>query len=198
MTTRPSAPTPDSIPASDPAPASPCADHAYVPHVPEPSAVPQFPPLRVRGGRRRLRRTLRRRRRTPAAVLATAAAALAAAGAASAVSADSPTGQDPLAREKRKPPAVRLVAAPVRIADAATVRLLRPGDRVDVIAAANSPSGTETDAHVVATDARVAEVPRTGETPPDGGALVVLSVPRSTATVLAGAGVTSRLAVTLC
>ncbi|WOX23871.1 hypothetical protein [Streptomyces solicathayae] len=166
--------------------------------MPEPSAVPQFAPLRVRGGRRRLRRTLRRRRRTPAAVLATAAVALAAGGAASAVSADSPAERNALAREKRKPPAVRLVAAPVRIADAATVRLLRPGDRVDVIAAANSPTGTETDAHVVATGARVAEVPRTSETRPDGGALVVLSVPRSTATVLAGAGATSRLAVTLC
>ncbi|HEY9369525.1 RcpC/CpaB family pilus assembly protein, partial [Streptomyces sp.] len=130
-------------------------------------------------------------------------AALAATGAASAVSTDDPAHHDALAREKRKPPAVRLVEAPVRIADAATVRLLRPGDRVDVIAAANSPTGEETEARIVATGARVAEVPRSGETrsdvgASDGGALVVLSVPRSTATVLAGASATSRLAVTLC
>ncbi|MGW6566409.1 hypothetical protein [Streptomyces sp. NPDC054975] len=100
--------------------------------------------------------------------------------------------------DQRKAPAVRLVSAPVRIADAATVRLLRPGDRVDVIAAPNSPMGEAGEARVVATGARVADVPRTGETRPDGGALVVLSVPRPTATALAGAGVTSRLAVTLC
>uniref|UniRef100_UPI00278C2750 hypothetical protein n=1 Tax=Streptomyces venezuelae TaxID=54571 RepID=UPI00278C2750 len=94
--------------------------------------------------------------------------------------------------------AVRLVSAPVRIADAATVRLLRPGDRVDVIAAPNSGLGAAGEARVVATGARVAEVPPPGETRVDGGALVVLSVPRSTATALAGAGVTSQLAVTVC
>ncbi|MET9672309.1 hypothetical protein ABZY68_04310 [Streptomyces sp. NPDC006482] len=98
----------------------------------------------------------------------------------------------------RPPAVVRLVSAPVRIADAETVRLLRPGDRVDVIAAPNSPMGEAGEARVVATGARVAEVPRAGETRSDGGALVVLSVPRSTAAVLAGAGVTSQLAVTLC
>ncbi|MEU1864599.1 hypothetical protein [Streptomyces gardneri] len=90
------------------------------------------------------------------------------------------------------------MSAPVRIADAETVRLLRAGDRVDVIAAPNSPMGGGGEARVVATGARVAEVPRSGETRSDGGALVVLSVPRSTAAALAGAGVTSQLAVTLC
>ncbi|MFD7320726.1 hypothetical protein ACFV9D_06485 [Streptomyces sp. NPDC059875] len=123
------------------------------------------------------------------------AAALAVAGGGE-VSADPPTR--PAAKEQRRPAAVRLVSAPVRIADAATVRLLRPGDRVDVIAAPNSPMGGGDAARVVATGARVAEVPRTGETRSDGGALIVLSVPRSTATALAGAGVTSQLAVTLC
>jgi len=34
--------------------------------------------------------------------------------------------------------------------------------------------------------------------PADGGALVVLRVPRAAAAALAGAGATSRLAVTLC
>ncbi|MFJ8662319.1 hypothetical protein [Streptomyces sp. NPDC093795] len=103
-----------------------------------------------------------------------------------------------VAARARPPVAVALVSAPVRIADAATVRLLRPGDRVDVIAAPNSPLGAEGEARVVARGARVADVPHPGETRSDGGALVVLSVPRSTAAELAGAGVTSRLAVTVC
>ncbi|MGW0120960.1 hypothetical protein [Streptomyces sp. NPDC003327] len=90
------------------------------------------------------------------------------------------------------------MSAPVRIADAETVRLLRPGDRVDVIAATTSPTGAAGDARVVAKGARVADVPRPGEARPDGGALVVLSVPRPTAAALAGAGITSQLAVTLC
>ncbi|WP_308080608.1 hypothetical protein [Streptomyces sp. NK15101] len=113
------------------------------------------------------------------------------------------------AARARPPAAVPLVSAPVRIADAATVRLLRPGDRVDVIAAPHSPPAGEAGARVVATGARVAEVPRPDATrpeggvppeegaPPGGGALVVLSVPRSTAATLAGAGVTSLLAVTV-
>jgi hypothetical protein len=86
---------------------------------------------------------------------------------------------------------VETVAAPVRIADAATVRLLRPGDRVDVIAADGAGEG-----RVVAAGARVAEVPDFAAT--ETGALVVLSVPRATAARLAGAGTTARLAVTLC
>ncbi|MCW7991159.1 hypothetical protein XF35_39620, partial [Streptomyces platensis subsp. clarensis] len=88
--------------------------------------------------------------------------------------------------------------------DAETVRLLRPGDRVDVIAApgmttvgvGGGSGGSE--ARVVASGVRVAEVPGPGETRSDGGALVVLSVPRPTAVALAGAGMTSQLAVTLC
>jgi hypothetical protein len=87
-----------------------------------------------------------------------------------------------------------MVTAPVRIADGATVRLLRAGDRVDVIAAEQSAG----DARVVARGARVAKVPESLDSVAEGGALVVLSVPRGTATRLAGAGATSRLAVTLC
>jgi Flp pilus assembly protein CpaB len=93
------------------------------------------------------------------------------------------------------------VSAPVRIADAATVRLLRPGDRVDVIAAADPPAaGSEgaVAAKVVASGVRVTEVPAGSEDSADGGALVVLSVPRATAAELAGAGATSRLVVTVC
>lgn len=105
------------------------------------------------------------------------------------------------------------VSAPVRIADAATVRLLRPGDRVDVIASPADPGA----ARVVAQRARVARIPKPEQEQeqeaarraarPDGaladgsladGALVVLTVPRRTATQLAGAAADSRLAVTLC
>ncbi|WP_063992046.1 hypothetical protein [Streptomyces sp. Root66D1] len=164
--------------------------------MPAPCVVPFFEPLRVRGARHRLRGALRRGRHLPAVLLALVAAALAVAG-------GGPRPEPPpataVATARARPPVVvRPVSVPVRIADAATVRLLRPGDRVDVIAAPNSALGAAGEARVVATGARVAEVPHPGETRSDGGALVVLSVPRATAAALAGAGVTSQLAVTVC
>ncbi|WP_314613320.1 hypothetical protein [Streptomyces stackebrandtii] len=174
--------------------------------VPAPCVVPAFEPVRGGGARRRPLRALGRGRRAPVVLLAVTVAALAVAGSgagtgrgAGAGAGASPSGV--AVTPRARPPAavaVRLVSAPVRIADAETVRLLRAGDRVDVIAAPNSPMGGAGEARVVATGARVAEVPRSGETRSDGGALVVLSVPRSTAAALAGAGVTSQLAVTLC
>ncbi|MEU8957574.1 hypothetical protein AB0C93_25080 [Streptomyces sp. NPDC048518] len=88
------------------------------------------------------------------------------------------------------------VTAPVRIADADAVRLLRPGDRVDVIAADGSPGGGA-EPRVVAADARVAAVPEPAEGPAESGALVVFSVPGPTAARLAGTAATTRLAVTL-
>ncbi|WP_405881811.1 hypothetical protein OG762_26290 [Streptomyces sp. NBC_01136] len=170
--------------------------------------VPQFAPVRVRGGRCRLRRLARHRRRAVAAGLAVTAAALVAAGPhdaertrghpaatsppASPTSPTSPTSmRAPSSTSVRGRSAVEMVAVPVRIADAATVRLLRPGDRVDVVAADGGSEG-----RVVAAGARVTEVPDFAAT--ETGALVVLSVPRSTAARLAGAGTTARLAVTLC
>ncbi|MEU0391944.1 hypothetical protein ABZ208_04020 [Streptomyces sp. NPDC006208] len=172
--------------------------------------MPLFAPLRVRGGAQRLRRAMRRRRRAMAAGLAVTAAALAASGAQGSKGPAGPLGPSgergpgtgalaaaaPAAQHRR--PATDLVSAPVRIADAATVRLLRPGDRVDVIASADSPVGEASKAVVVASGARVADVPRAHENSADGGALVVLSVPRTTAVKLAGAGANSRLAVTVC
>ncbi|WUP42601.1 RcpC/CpaB family pilus assembly protein [Streptomyces sp. NBC_00259] len=191
---------------------------------PEPCGVPAFPPLRVRGGlhwqRTRLRRVLRRRRRALAAGLAVTAAALAAWVPRAQVGTDA--RGEPVALPRHAPPRpappppVDIVSAPVRIADAETVRLLEPGDRVDVIAASGSPAGTgfgaaygrgsgpregsrtDSDARVIATGARVADVPRASEGPQEGGALVVLAVPRPVAAALAGASTTSRLAVTLC
>ncbi|MFD4135684.1 hypothetical protein [Streptomyces goshikiensis] len=122
--------------------------------------------------------------------LAVAAAAGLAAGGARA---QASRGAAPPGGKPPPPAAVRLVSAPVRIADGATVRLLRPGDRVDVVAAERAGPP-----RVVAVAARVAEVPAPERDMGDGGALVVLSVPRETARTLVGAGAAARLAVTLC
>ncbi|MHA5050213.1 hypothetical protein [Streptomyces sp. SD15] len=170
--------------------------------------VPQFAPVRVRGGRYGLRRLTRHKRRAVAAGLAVTAAALVAAGPHDAERARGhPATASPSASTSTSPPSsssasspssplrrgrgVEMVAAPVRIADAATVRLLGPGDRVDVVAADGVGEG-----RVVAAGARVTEVPDFDTT--ETGALVVLSVPRPTAARLAGVGTTARLAVTLC
>ncbi|MFF5343334.1 hypothetical protein ACFY4H_21890 [Streptomyces althioticus] len=172
--------------------------------VPPPCEVPHFDPVRVRGALPLAGRPARHRRRAVAVGLAVTAAALVAAGprdsdrsrghpepARAAAGAPVPSGCDN--RPVRQRRAGATVSAPVRIADGATVRLLRPGDRVDVIAAEETVSGGE--ARVVARGARVTQVPE----PPDGdgGALLVLSVPRDTAAELAGASATARLAVTL-
>ncbi|WP_405798264.1 hypothetical protein [Streptomyces sp. NBC_01506] len=181
--------------------------------MPAPCGVPAFDPVRVRGGGHRLRRALLRRRRAMAAGLAVTAAALAASGAGgpgvtagaeeraeAASRAAARGGGVPGAGSDAQPavPKARLVTAPVRIADVATVRLLRPGDRVDVIAAAHSPTREESDARVIATGALVESVPRALESAADGGALVLLTVARDVAAELAGASTNSRLAVTLC
>ncbi|MEU9475442.1 hypothetical protein [Streptomyces sp. NPDC048191] len=160
--------------------------------------VPEFPPVRVRGGRYQLQRLVRHRRRAVAAGLAVTAAALVAAG--PRTGAD-PHGVDrarghPVTVPVRRHAAVEAVTAPVRIADAATVRLLRPGDRVDVIAAEDPSAGGV--ARVLARGARVTRVPEPLEGGAESGALVVLSVPRATAARLVGASATARLAVTLC
>ncbi|AXE26730.1 hypothetical protein C0216_27775 [Streptomyces globosus] len=155
--------------------------------------VPAFAPLRVGPGRWRLRLVPRMRRRTASGALAAAAAVLAVAGGGQAAQAS--RGAPPPAAGP-PPAAVRTVSAPVRIADAATVRLLRPGDRVDVVAAERSGPP-----RVVAAGARVDRVPAPAEETGaggDGGALVVLSVPRETARELVGAAATARLAVALC
>ncbi|AOR37295.1 hypothetical protein BFF78_24400 [Streptomyces fodineus] len=160
--------------------------------------VPQFPPVRVRGGRYQLQRLVRHRRRAVAAGLAVTAAALVAAG--------PRTGAEPHRAEQarghpvtvpvRRHAAANVVTAPVRIADAATVRLLRPGDHVDVIAAEDPSAGGV--ARVLARGVRVTKVPQPVESGGESGALVVLSVPRATAARLVGASATARLAVTLC
>ncbi|WP_236073134.1 RcpC/CpaB family pilus assembly protein [Streptomyces tardus] len=99
----------------------------------------------------------------------------------------------------------RLVSAPVRLADAEVVGLLRRGDRVDVLASrAEESAGSR--ARLVAHRARVAQLPTpardggasgaSGTRAEDGG-LVVLAVPPATARTLAGAAAHSRLTVSL-
>ncbi|MBM7171171.1 hypothetical protein JQK87_22760 [Streptomyces sp. G44] len=155
--------------------------------------VPPFTPVRVRGGHPWLRRLLRHRRRVLAVGLAMTAAALATTAPRDT---DRPRGPALAAEESRERAPAETVAAPVRIADAAAAALLRPGDQVDVIAA-EGPPGSGARPHVVAAGARVTEVPEQAEGPAESGALVVLSVPRATASRLAGAGASARLAVTL-
>ncbi|MFI5821391.1 RcpC/CpaB family pilus assembly protein [Streptomyces rishiriensis] len=185
--------------------------------------MPAFEPVRVGHGRYRLSRLVRSRRRALAIGLAVTAAALVAAGhrdggpARGHPDGDAHGSSPSRARSSAHAPAPALrtaekVTAPVRIADAATVRLLRPGDRVDVIAveqaAGGMGGGTGGEARVVARGALVTKVPEpldvsaSAPAPASGvggesGALVVLSVPRSTAARLAGASATARLAVTL-
>ncbi|MET8831525.1 hypothetical protein ABZX40_37145 [Streptomyces sp. NPDC004610] len=162
--------------------------------MPPPRSVPQFAPVRVRGMRYGpwRRRWVRRGGRGLAAGLALIAAALVVADAGGdgrARGHPAPAGTGEERRAER-------VTAPVRIADGATVRLLRAGDRVDVVAAQGSAAGG--DARVVARGALVTEVPEPVDESAGTGALVVLSVPRATAARLVGAGTTGRLAVTLC
>ena len=101
-------------------------------------------------------------------------------------------------------PATGLVAAPVRLADAQAAQLLRPGERVDVLAAAARPDAAVADAAtVVAADVAVVALP--GEAPPGAanepgnvidptqGALVVLATTPEQARVIAQAQATARL-----
>ena len=91
-----------------------------------------------------------------------------------------------------------LVVAPVRIADTATVRLVRPGDVVDVLAAGGGE--VVAPARLVAAAVRVVSVPRTAAERFDAaseGGLVLLATSDSTAARLAGAAVSERLSLVL-
>jgi Flp pilus assembly protein CpaB len=97
------------------------------------------------------------------------------------------------------------VGAPVRIADAQAVSLLRPGDVVDVLAADVPGDGDESGraAVTVAHGVRVVTVPAAGRDgwlasgAGDGGALVVLATSPQVARDLARAAVASRLSIVL-
>ncbi|WP_225822381.1 hypothetical protein [Streptomyces naphthomycinicus] len=191
-------PTP---PALSPGPASPPLFRLPRPlgaDAPATREVPSFGPVRVRGGRYRLQRLARHPGRAVAAGLAVTAAALMAAGPrteAQPHGTERAQGHRQADTARRHAP-VDLVSAPVRIADPATVHLLRPGDRVDVIAAEDPSTGSRV--RVLARAVRVTGVPEPPSGAAESGALVVLSAPRATAAGLVGASATARLAVTLC
>lgn len=190
---------PEPSPAHPSAPAcGPLLPRAPGTDAPPTCEVPQFAPVRVGGGRYRLRRLVRHRRRALALGLVLTAAALVAAGprAPAGAGQEEPARGRPVADRAPERRSAERVSAPVRIADAATVGLLRPGDRVDVVAADETAPGRP--AEVVARGALVTEVPEPMDGDAVAGALVVLSVPRATAALLAGASTTARLAVTLC
>ena len=88
-----------------------------------------------------------------------------------------------------------LVATPVRLADAASVALLRVGDRVDLVAA--DPEGRT--AVPVARGAPVVALPRSTTVDQDlePGGLVVVAVPEQQALTLARAAVTQVLTYVL-
>ena len=84
-----------------------------------------------------------------------------------------------------------LVAAPVRLADAASATLLHAGDRVDVLATPTEGIGS---AVVIASGLQVLAVPASSDAE---GALVVLAATPAEAARLATAAVRSRLSVTV-
>jgi pilus assembly protein CpaB len=96
-----------------------------------------------------------------------------------------------------------LVAAPVRIADAASVRLVRAGDVVDVLAAGLGANGSATRAaRLVAPATPVLAIPPVddgplGTTDTGAGALVVVVTSSETAAQLAAAAVTDRLSLVI-
>jgi pilus assembly protein CpaB len=114
-----------------------------------------------------------------------------------------PSGDRPLAA--RPHPVAEVVAVPVRLADAEAARLVRAGDRVDVLAADARPESTASDerARTVASGVRVLAVPRPdndhgfGAPQVSEGALVVLATTADVAGLLARAAVTARLSVTI-
>jgi pilus assembly protein CpaB len=95
------------------------------------------------------------------------------------------------------------VAAPVRIADAASVRLVEPGDIVDVLAAGSGAEGSATGrARVVAAAVPVVTIPPAGGSSLGGadvgqGALVVVVSTSETAAQLAAAAATDRLSLVI-
>ncbi|MFE5207523.1 hypothetical protein [Streptomyces sp. NPDC056600] len=181
--------------------------------VPAPGSVPLFAPLRVPGGRLRGGRPVRAAPRVLAAALTAVAVTALAPGpatpAAPAASSASSETSVPSARaggsgaggapQGVPPPGGERVEAPVRLADPAVAALLRRGDLVDVVAA--GPRGRP---RVLARGVRVARLPGPPGPPgpadldtggATGGALVVLSAPRTAAVRLLGTAPEDRLTV---
>ncbi|GAA2631084.1 SAF domain-containing protein [Actinomadura fulvescens] len=96
------------------------------------------------------------------------------------------------------------VATPVRIADAAAVRLLRAGDRIDVLATPSADPLTTGGGHgapwarLVASGVTVIAVPRgPNAASTDQGALVVVATSTTQASALVAVSARSRLSVTI-
>jgi Flp pilus assembly protein CpaB len=89
-----------------------------------------------------------------------------------------------------------LVAVPVRVGDPGAVRLLRVGDRVDLLAA--DPQG-DTSPQVLGRDVPVLAIPRADAESPGltTGALVVVGLPDDAALTVAQASVSTFLSVVL-
>jgi len=90
------------------------------------------------------------------------------------------------------------VATPVRVADAGVAGLVRPGDRVDVLATPATLDAEVGATHVAASGVIVVAIP--DPSTPGGfgdGALLVLATSPQTAADLAAATVTSRLSITV-
>ncbi|TFV53033.1 Flp pilus assembly protein CpaB [Blastococcus sp. TF02A-35] len=85
------------------------------------------------------------------------------------------------------------VAAPVRLADLGVSALVRPGDRVDVLAAAPDSGAAER----VAAGALVLAAPGRGSDGDPGAGLLLLAVDEGTATALAAASATATLTISL-
>ncbi len=93
------------------------------------------------------------------------------------------------------------VVVPVRLADAAVARTLRPGDRVDLLAAAADAAASEGGAQVVAAGALVVALEEDGGGGLLGGeepaSLVFVAVPRGVAPDVVGASAWAPLRVVL-
>ncbi|NED94650.1 hypothetical protein G1H11_04930 [Phytoactinopolyspora alkaliphila] len=87
-----------------------------------------------------------------------------------------------------------LVAAPVRVADEGATSLIRPGDRINLLAAATDGVG---DTRVVASDVPVLTVTAAQDSVLAEGALLVVAATPESAAELAQAAVTSRLSFTI-
>ena len=97
--------------------------------------------------------------------------------------------------------ALGTVAAPVRVADAESAALLRPGDVVDLLAASVAPDAPTGEVRLVASSVRVLLAPRRQRSGLTvglaNGALLLVATSPSTAARLAAAAVTDRLSVVL-
>lgn len=96
-----------------------------------------------------------------------------------------------------------VVAVPVRLADADAVRLVRAGDRIDVLAvlltSTTDPAGggPTSPVTVVAADALVLAVPTAAAGSAEDGSMLVVAVSPDTAKSLARAATTARLSIAL-